>query len=104
PHRRIEDMAEEYLNDIRTLQPTGPYYLAGYSAGGLAAWEIARKLRGMGESVALLVLFDTTNPKLGNWSQRERMQQHLAHFRERGIRYLGNRLVARLSAEAERLR
>ncbi|MFY9912426.1 MAG: amino acid adenylation domain-containing protein [Candidatus Sulfotelmatobacter sp.] len=64
-HTRIEEMAAHYLDEIRTIQPTGPYHLGGFSLGGLVAYEMARQLLMHGESVSLLVLFDTyaTNPK-----------------------------------------
>src|SRR5260370_4691198 len=41
PLQRVEDMAEAYLDAIRTVQPNGPYFLAGYSFGGLVAFEMA---------------------------------------------------------------
>ncbi|HXR26100.1 MAG TPA: alpha/beta fold hydrolase, partial [Candidatus Binataceae bacterium] len=50
---RIEDMAAHYIKEIRNLQPAGPYYLAGYSFGGLVTFEIAQQLAGQGEQVAL---------------------------------------------------
>jgi amino acid adenylation domain-containing protein len=61
----IEDMAAHYLEEMRTVQPTGPYHLGGFSLGGIVAYEMARQLHSRGEEVGLLVLFDTyaTNPK-----------------------------------------
>jgi thioesterase domain-containing protein len=47
---------------LRSVQPHGPYYLGGYSTGGILVYEMARQLRAAGETVALLVLFDTRNP------------------------------------------
>jgi aspartate racemase len=69
-HTRIEDMAAHYLDDIRTVQPKGPYHLGGFSLGGLVAYEMARQLLAAGEGVSLLVLLDTyaTNPKRVNES------------------------------------
>lgn len=58
PHAGIFEMVEAYAVAIRTLQPTGPYALAGYSFGGLVAYEIARWLRERGEHVELLALFE----------------------------------------------
>jgi thioesterase domain-containing protein len=55
----VEEMATQYLNDIRTVQPEGPYFLGGYSFGGLVAYEMARQLTAHGEQVAFLALFDT---------------------------------------------
>jgi amino acid adenylation domain-containing protein len=52
----IEAMAEAHLKVVRSLQPHGPYRLAGYCNGGLAAYEIARRLRRGGETVELLAL------------------------------------------------
>ncbi len=58
----LEDLATTYARDIRAFQPEGPYTLGGYSAGGMLAFEIARQLRVQGQTVALLVLFDTLCP------------------------------------------
>lgn len=64
----VEEMAEHYLKEIRTVQPSGPYHLGGFSMGGLVAYEMALQLRRRGEEVALLVMFDTyaTAPKSAN--------------------------------------
>jgi acetoacetyl-CoA synthetase len=52
-------MAAEYLREVKARQPDGPYYLCGYSFGGLVAFEMARRLRESGDEVALVGLFDT---------------------------------------------
>jgi thioesterase domain-containing protein len=57
--RSVEDMAQDYLVEIRAAQPTGPYHLLGWSFGGLIAYEIACRLQAAGEEVALLALLDT---------------------------------------------
>ncbi|MBI4241077.1 MAG: amino acid adenylation domain-containing protein [Candidatus Rokubacteria bacterium] len=56
---RIEEMAENYLGEIRALQPEGPYFLGGYCSGGLVAFEMAQQLHAAGQRVALLALLDT---------------------------------------------
>ncbi|MEA3186521.1 MAG: hypothetical protein QOD99_351, partial [Chthoniobacter sp.] len=58
-----ETFAEDYLAAIREVQPKGPYFLCGYSAGGIIAYEMAQQLQANGEKVALLVLFDTSHPR-----------------------------------------
>jgi amino acid adenylation domain-containing protein len=58
PHTRVEDMAADYLRQIREVQPEGPYRLGGYSFGGLVAYEMARMLEARGERVAALILLD----------------------------------------------
>jgi amino acid adenylation domain-containing protein len=55
----IEQMAAHYIEEIRTVQPTGPYHFGGFSLGGLVAYEMAQQLVARGEEVALVVLFDT---------------------------------------------
>jgi non-ribosomal peptide synthetase component F/thioesterase domain-containing protein/acyl carrier protein len=59
PHISVEAMAAEYLHEIKLRQPSGPYYLCGYSFGGLVAFEIAKSLHSAGEEVGLVGLFDT---------------------------------------------
>ncbi|BBC27208.1 non-ribosomal peptide synthetase [Pseudanabaena sp. ABRG5-3] len=59
PLNRIEIMATNYLKEIRSLQPEGPYYLGGFCAGGVVAYEIAQQLHAQGQEVALLALMDT---------------------------------------------
>ncbi len=59
PHDRIEDMAEFHLHAITQLQPRGPYFLIGYSLGGLVTLEIARRLSDRGEKIALLAMLDS---------------------------------------------
>jgi thioesterase domain-containing protein/acyl carrier protein len=58
PPSRIEEMAALYIDEIRRLQPAGPYFLGGWSLGGAVAFEMARQLRALGESVALLAVVD----------------------------------------------
>jgi len=57
--RRVEDIAASYIGEMRRVQPTGPYTVAGYSLGGLIALEIAQQLSFVGEHIELLCLIDT---------------------------------------------
>jgi acetoacetyl-CoA synthetase len=59
PHERVEDMAQFYLDEIRKIQPRGPYYLAGYSFGGLVALEMAQRLSREGETIGFFGMLDT---------------------------------------------
>ncbi|MBO2451312.1 amino acid adenylation domain-containing protein [Actinomadura barringtoniae] len=54
----VAEMAEDYLEQIRSVQPSGPYNLAGWSLGGLVAYEMACRLQAEGEEVGLLALMD----------------------------------------------
>ena len=59
PSAQIEDMANFYASAIVRVQPHGPYFLAGYSLGGLVALEMARRFVTKGEKISLLVLMDS---------------------------------------------
>ncbi|RKG69792.1 non-ribosomal peptide synthetase, partial [Corallococcus exercitus] len=65
----IEEMADLYIEALRTVQPHGPYQLGGWSLGGLVAYEMAQRLREAGEAVDLLALIDTHVPGLTKPSQ-----------------------------------
>jgi FkbM family methyltransferase len=62
PLDTVEQMASAYIQEIRHVQPHGPYILGGWSMGGLVAFEMARQLQAAGEPIALLALFDTYPP------------------------------------------
>ncbi len=62
PHSSLYKMAGHYISEIRSVQPSGPYFLAGASFGGTVAFEMAQQLMKQGEKTALLVLFDTIGP------------------------------------------
>ncbi len=59
PHTSVEAMAAEHVRAMKARQPNGPYYLCGYSFGGLVAFEMARQLRESGDEMGLVGLFDT---------------------------------------------
>ena len=59
PHASVEQMAAEYLREVKAYQPEGPYYLCGYSFGGLVAFEMARQLRESGDTLGLVGIFDS---------------------------------------------
>jgi amino acid adenylation domain-containing protein len=55
----MEGIATEYLSEVLKRDPNGPYALAGYSFGGIIAFEMATQLRAMGKEVKMLAMFDT---------------------------------------------
>jgi thioesterase domain-containing protein len=61
----VEEEASEYLVEMRSVQPNGPYLLGGYCISGIVAMEMARQLLEAGEQVALLALIDTERPTAG---------------------------------------
>lgn len=58
PFTRLETLALRYITHLRRHQPEGPYLLAGYSFGGVLAFEMARQLVEAGDEVPFLGVFD----------------------------------------------
>ena len=54
----MAEMARDYTDQIRTVQPSGPYHLLGWSLGGDVAFAIAEELERRGEEIGLLVILD----------------------------------------------
>jgi thioesterase domain-containing protein/acyl carrier protein len=65
PIQKVPEMAGLYLEEIRRVQPEGPYRLGGWSLGGVVAFEMARQLRERGEEVALLAFLDSAPEAAG---------------------------------------
>lgn len=62
PLNRVPDMARLYIQELRKVQPHGPYFIGGYSLGGEVAFEMGQQLVRDGEKVDLLAMLDTRNP------------------------------------------
>jgi thioesterase domain-containing protein len=58
PAATFDELLLDYMNQIRQIQPHGPYKLLGYSFGGMVAHSIASLLERQGEKVALLGIMD----------------------------------------------
>jgi amino acid adenylation domain-containing protein len=56
--RSMDEMVDDYLGEIRKVQPTGPYQLIGYSFGGIVAHAMAATLRSQADEVTLLAALD----------------------------------------------
>jgi len=59
PFTRVEDLATHYINAVRAIQPSGPYYFVGFSLGGLIALEMAQQAKRGGDGVAFLAMIET---------------------------------------------
>ncbi|MEU8778348.1 amino acid adenylation domain-containing protein [Streptomyces sp. NPDC048606] len=74
PRPEVEDvagLAELYLDEIRSVQPHGPYHFLGYSFGGTVAQTLAALLQERGEEVAFLGLLDAYPPETEDWAYVE---------------------------------
>ncbi len=93
PHESVEEMAAEYLRDMREVQPRGPYYIGGFSGGGTAAYELAQQLTQQGEEVGLLFMLDSLCPVMPERNRRERLRMHTLRLREGGASYALGKVV-----------
>lgn len=77
PLSTIEEIAAHYISEIREEYPKGPYALAGFSLGGIIAFEMGRQLQALGEAIAFIGMFDTV---------AYTSDKHLPVFRQRFLR------------------
>jgi len=88
----LEELAANYVKDLREFQPQGPYHLIGWSFGGMIVFEMACQLRAQNQAVGLLGLLDSGN--LGLLRGRTRRQRfhgllrHLVHADLKNLRTL----------------
>jgi acyl transferase domain-containing protein/thioesterase domain-containing protein len=112
PHATFEEAADAYLEEIRSVQPHGPYFLGGFSGGGLTALEMAQKLRKAGEEVSLLAMLDTPLPMRPRLSAKHRAAiqwqdlthggaSYVARWAERRVRWEVSRLERRFAEPVE---
>ncbi|MGY2288771.1 amino acid adenylation domain-containing protein [Pseudomonas sp. SDO5215_S409] len=78
----MEGLAARLVGIIRSVQPHGPYRLAGWSFGGVLAYEVAMQLLGLDEPVAFLGLIDSYVPRMtdqgkARWSGEHALKRHL---------------------------
>ncbi len=99
PHESFEDMANDYIHEVRKLQPHGPYLLGGFSGGGITAYEMARQLIEQGEPIQKLILLDTPVPLSSPVSLIDRMSMFLQDLKRGG---LVNKVRARIEWEKQK--
>ena len=95
-HTSVDELCRAYLGEILAYQAEGPYFLAGYSSGGVFAFEMAARLVGMGHDVGGVVLLDTLHPDVEPRARRP--LRHLRALVRRGPRYLLDRRRAHRDA------
>ncbi len=103
PHQTFEDMARDYIAELRTVQPHGPYMLGGFSGGGITAYEMAQQLIADGEDVSMLLLLDTPLPEANRAVFRDRVAIHLQSLKSQGSSYVSDWARGKLEWELEQL-
>jgi FkbH-like protein len=62
-HATLEDMAAFYVDQVRSIQPQGPYLLGGMCAGGVIAFQMAACFKAIGEAVQMVTILDGATPQ-----------------------------------------
>lgn len=112
----VEEMAANYLKEIRAVQPKGPYLLGGFCFGGFLALEAAQLLRAEHQDVGLLVLINsgthqfptyrpgTTRARRKWYEFRYRTALEWDELAGRSMRQKGRRLMMRARRSGALLR
>lgn len=90
---KVEDVVAHYIKEMRSIQPEGPYLLAGIHCGGRVAYEVAQQLHAQGQKVALLALLDTLKDgeAIKIIPVKERVLAHGSNLLRLGPAYLLNK-------------
>ncbi len=89
PHNCMEEAARDYLEEVRTVQPEGPYLLGGFSGGGITAYEMARQLEAAEEDIGALIMLDTPLPVRSALTRADKALIKWRELRQKGVAYLG---------------
>ncbi|MEX2209207.1 MAG: beta-ketoacyl synthase N-terminal-like domain-containing protein [Myxococcota bacterium] len=87
PHRRFPDMARDYLEEVRAVQPDGPYYIGGFSGGGITALEMAMQLLAQEQEIGILVLLDSLPAENVPLGAARRLRIHAQRMAREGLSY-----------------
>jgi amino acid adenylation domain-containing protein len=110
PFTSLQEMAAYYVSEIRKIQPQGPYFLGGFSVGGIFAYEMAQQLVSAGQEVGVLAMLDantsdypvykeqgrSTSRKLKQWLQldtRELLTNSIKRLQARSRKKINNMIV-----------
>ena len=102
PHRRFPDMARDYLEEVRAVQPDGPYYLGGFSGGGITAIEMALQLLAQEQEIGIVVLLDSLPAETPRLGVAQRLRVHAQRMAREGVGYPLTLVRNRVRWELER--
>ncbi|NND00552.1 MAG: SDR family NAD(P)-dependent oxidoreductase [Gammaproteobacteria bacterium] len=103
-HDTFEEMASDYINEVKAIQPSGPYYLGGFSGGGITALEMCKQLVAGGDEVSLLVMLDTPLPQSPPLSSVDRVSIHWQKLKTKGPAYFSEWAKNRYNWELAKFR
>ncbi len=96
PETDLVRMASRYVDALRIARPEGPYFLGGWSMGGVVAFEMARQLTAEGQEVPLVFLIDCSVPGRRRTSRPLDDHESLMAFAADLARTAGARAMAEL--------
>ena len=91
----VAQLAAQYIEIIRRVQPQGPYRLGGMSFGGIVVYEVAQQLRAAGHAVSFLGMLDAILPARGLYDRAQRVKKLLSLSRRSKLVWLGRRAAAK---------
>jgi len=101
---KVEEVAERYLEEIRAVQPRGPYHLCGFCGAGRVAYEMAQRLVKDGQEVGLVAFMDTpyTGEGVVEWA-RLQGRRWADRWRQFGVQ-MRDGVMGRSQGQGSRLR
>lgn len=93
PHRSLDEMCDAYIAEILADREDGPLFVAGFSGGGIIAYEIAVRLAARGRPVDAVVLLDTFHRSIQG--RRRTVGEHASALVRQGPAYLAERVQVR---------
>ena len=85
-YRSVEEMAREYFDEIRLVQPSGPYRFASMCSGSALVIELVRHASASGEDIALAAVIDPLSD-FGHGAVRHYTQRVIEHARHGRFRW-----------------
>lgn len=76
-YKNLLDMAKDYLDTIKKIQPNGPYFLMGYSFGGNVLYEVANLIKEEGETISLLAMIDSWAINSTIYAKEDNFKKHI---------------------------
>jgi amino acid adenylation domain-containing protein len=84
PINCMEDIAARFIREVRSVRSEGPCVIAGWSMGGVIAYEMGVQMVAAGDPPAAIIVMDAYAPWAVSW--KDRLRTHLARFRQRSLR------------------
>ncbi len=105
PHRSLVEAGRTYWEEVRRIQPKGPYYIGGFCIGGVAALEMARLIQAEGEEVGLLAMLDSHLPEVrGTLDLKDRAQIQFERLRDERLDYVREWARGKVEYKVQQLR